>query len=80
MKSFVPVHYNQWIHLKSNEIIRAYSLQLMNSLKIQWNPLAYRDIICCTEINVQSWLKNELQYGMNGWLLKVELQCGMAAC
>ncbi len=39
-----------------------------------------KDTVCHLEIDVPSWLKNKLQYGMNGWLLRVELQYGMAGC
>jgi hypothetical protein len=52
-----PVHYNWWIHLKSNEItwhsrsfIGPCSLQLVNSLEIQWNHLTFKDTSCWSVI------------------------------
>ncbi len=41
-----PRSLNQWIHCF---FIGPCSLQPMNSLKIQWNQLAYRDTFCCSD-------------------------------
>jgi hypothetical protein len=38
---------DQWIHCFVNS---PHSLQLVNSFKIQWNHLAYRDTFCCSHI------------------------------
>jgi hypothetical protein len=43
-----PRSLGQWIHCF---FIGPRSLQLMNSFKIQWNHLAYKDTFCCSACN-----------------------------
>ncbi len=40
-------YYKMWVQFTS-----PHSLQSVNSLKIKWNHLAYRDTFCCSDINV----------------------------
>ncbi len=44
---------DQWIHWF---FVGPCSLQLVNSLKIQWNHLAYKDAFCCNDEYIQSIL------------------------
>ncbi len=55
----LSIHYNKmWVHFISPHSLDQwihcfftgpYSLQPMNSLKIQWNHLAYMDTFCCND-------------------------------
>ncbi len=59
-----PHSLDHWIHYF---FIGPHSLQLVNSLKIQWNHLAYKDTFCCCALHfkfgdfqkkITLWLKN----------------------
>jgi hypothetical protein len=76
-----PIHYDYWIHSKSNEIIwrphwlhptKSYSLWLVNSLKIQWNHFTYKDTFSCrgvwyaiVSLNCSSILSSFLKCSFN---------------
>jgi len=48
-----PCSLDQWIHCFPTS---PRSLQLVNSLKIQWNHLAYRDTFCCSSYPMKAFL------------------------
>ncbi len=45
-----PCSLDQWIHYF---FIGPHSFQLVNSLKIQWNHLAYRDTFYCSDFSIE---------------------------
>ncbi len=59
-----PHSLDRWIHCL---FIGPCSLQPMNSLKIQWNHLTYRDTVCCSEW-WQTWLGNISEHSFVGSL------------
>ncbi len=56
-----------WIHYIP---IRSHSLRLMNSLKIQWNHLAYKDTFCWSEFK-NAWTLIHYCCCLHWWRLSI---------